>query len=343
MEDALIDTEDAAFDRVRSAFEALSQTDDWISPKLAQYLVALRQAASLPQLPYRTEARTLPHLENELTFLERQTVTPYAFWVSNTTAMRVPILEESLGSPGENESVSGAFADRLRQLKDNLNLSRLCFIEKEMGPVGALSMMSSLVASTGLPACIYRETHWTNALSLAADRPRPGDRVAIVYDLVVTGAGITGAADILKELTGASTVAALVLCGYGPKRSELISPKGQRINLTAFDWHTDVHGPVFEREALEAKETVRPAHKSPDRKKMPQKTDRKEIPPGSYNRQNLPTISSSAQSIVDRIYATLTAKDPKNLGATRQSSLGLKIKDKAVDALRLKSPLKPKN
>lgn len=342
MEDSVIDTDSEIFKLAVAALAELSNGSDWIDARLNNYLVAVRRAAQLPQLPYDLNSRTVRVEGQEVKICERSSRTAHSFWISNTTAKHVPIMEESLGSPLEGGTVLDAFSKQLNQLKSELNLTGLCFIEKEMGPVGAISMLSSLVQSTGLPACIYRETHWTGDMSLAGVRPKGTDRLAIVYDLVVTGVGITGAADLVQKLSGAETVAAMVLCGYGTKRSFLESPAKQKIALHSLDWRTDVHGPAFEyvpsRDQHEARKIGSAPREEPGERDMTKnKSEGRGVPPGYYTRQTLPTISRSAQSIVDRIYAATGGKpaEPSGSKSARKAVGLLTLTDKGAVAHRL--------
>jgi orotate phosphoribosyltransferase len=135
--------------------------------------------------------------------------------------------------------VVDAFARCLVRLCDKEHISCLGFIEKIAGPVGALSMIPELVRELKLPACIYRADHWPTRATLAGYQLRPTDRIALVYDLIVTGDGIRQAAEDLKAKFGATVVAAVVLFGYGEKRDKLDNVNGQTIPLEAIGWYND--------------------------------------------------------------------------------------------------------
>ena len=345
MEDAFVDTKSETFKAAVAALEQLSLRSDWITPLLEEYLLALHGTAQLPQLPYKRSKAVLTSPGRIVHVVERQSITEGHFWISSTTASNVLILEESLGSPKECQSVHQAFSDKLVALKASHGVNRLCFIEKEMGPVGAISMLSSLVISTGLPACIFRETHWTRDMSIAADRPVPGDRIAIVYDLVVTGAGIKCVADAIAEQCGAHTVGAVVLCGYGPKRSRLETTLNPDIQLEALEWRTNVHGPAFEySSSRDLGETSTDTPMSRQQSGGLEQMDRKSegaggnyIPPGSYTRQTLPPISAAARQIVDAVWKGAENDIQQRTGTAKVGSNGLlKLKKSPVKGLRVK-------
>lgn len=211
-----------------------------------------------------------------------------------------------------------------------------------MGPVGAISMLSSLVAETGLPACIYRETRWAKGVAITADKPLSGDRILMVYDLIVTGAGIGAAADIVHEISGATTHAAVVLCGYGPHRESIRTDRGQDIRVEALTWETDVRGPILEGLSPDqhGAETdgSQPCEETGENH---MKKKHAGIPPGDYNRQNLPPISEAANEIVTAIRsASQQAEKPEDA----RSGFGrfLKIKRDPKTVLGIRRPSRPR-
>jgi hypothetical protein len=251
------------------------------------------------------------------------------------------VLEDTASSPQECRALLAAFCKEILDLKAMLGVTRLCFIQKEMGPVGAVSLLSSLVVGTDLPAFIYREDHWASERSLTGDIPQSGDRVAIVYDLVVTGAGILGAADLIGRQTGATVVGAVVQCGYGPKKQEIVNEVGRSIALRALDWHEDIHGPVFEYEAIRGKhgasaDQAEPREQPGKASVMGNNEDMlgKSIPAGDYDRQTLPPISKGAQQLLDAIndHASKMAAPP----AVSSSSKYLHLKRRPISTVRIK-------
>lgn len=122
-----------------------------------------------------------------------------------------------------------------------MEVTCLCFIEKSAGPVGTLAMLSDLVSKTGLPACIYREDYWSKRAKLSGYQPIPGkDKIAIVYDLIVTGHGVQQAANDIETKFGAKVAATVVLLSYDKeKRSTLEIGNGRAIRAESIGWYED--------------------------------------------------------------------------------------------------------
>lgn len=159
--------------------------------------------------------------------------------VSCMSAKFVPVLDENLADPSIAPALVTEYEKRIERLCGKHKITALCFIQKDIGPVGALAMLSTLVAMTGLPACIYRLTHWSERAAITGYRPSESDKLLVVYDLVVTGSGITQPAVDLLRLTGARVAAAVVAFGYDKKRTVLTFSEEQEIELDTIGWYSD--------------------------------------------------------------------------------------------------------
>jgi len=127
----------------------------------------------------------------------------------------VPILEDSLLDPELGQSVVDAFAAQVRELADDADIHCLGFIEKTMGPVGAILLAPILTQAVGLPGFVFREGYWTPRNQLAGPfTPNKNQRVLLIYDLMVSGGGLRHAAQILDQNFGVQTSGAVVLMSY---------------------------------------------------------------------------------------------------------------------------------
>jgi hypothetical protein len=138
--------------------------------------------------------------------------------VSSVMANIAPILEDSIADPHLAPRLIGRFAELVSEMADASPVSCLCFIEKAVGPVGAISLLGSLVERTGLPSVIYRPRYLEPRGRLSGVLPtniKPGKQTAVlVYDLFVTGAALNEAAEDLKSKYGIDVVGAVVLFSY---------------------------------------------------------------------------------------------------------------------------------
>jgi orotate phosphoribosyltransferase len=153
--------------------------------------------------------------------------------VSVSSQSEVPILEEMLCNPRYVSGIVDGYTRRLAAFKKTHNIDHLCFIEKNAGPVGAIPLVSELVQRTALPAFIYRENYWLKRAQVAGVRPRENSRVAIVYDLLMSGGAIKQAVQKLRDDHQIDVVAAVVLYAYQGNRPQLnaMGPKFEVASL----------------------------------------------------------------------------------------------------------------
>lgn len=337
MENAYINLESKDYLKARRALAELEASRDWINPLLREFLVACRQTAKAPQLAIGQEVRQVKANGTTVPVRGRKALGTSLFWVSRNKANYLPLVEENASNPEYSRGLLKAYASRINELKETAGVTHLCFIEKEMGPIGTLSMLSSLVIETNLPACIYRETHWAPTLALVGDKLSKKDRIAIVYDLLVTGAGIGGAADFLKDRTGADTVAAVILCGYGQKRATFKSKRlKQTIVIDALDWKEDIQdGPRFDFPARDGDEarTVLSEPRQPQRQEVDVRKRKELISAGYYTRETLPPASDRVRKMLEENRRNL----PYEIDASPPKSRGKRITlmDKTVRSIQL--------
>lgn len=346
MEDDYIDMSSAPVHAAAEALTALEKSADWIHPKLVEYLLACRDIAMMAALPLGTDETKFESGGREWPLLSNVAISGTPFKVSNTTAHSVPIIENNLANPLYCEGVVSGFVEKVDILKRECGVTHLVFIEKEIGPVGAISMMASLVKGSGLPACIYRETHWAQRAAIAGEMPTAESRVAILYDLIVSGTGICNAADVVKEISGARSLAAVVLCGYGLRRNELKTEQGQRIRVEALTWREDegtARTDTAARGKSEARNNSVSREKPREVKTLERSSDKTAVlvPPGSYTVETLPPMSANAKSIVERVRAKANQYKSASSHISEKTpsgvpSRGLRLSDEKGLGIRLK-------
>ncbi|MGA8611300.1 MAG: hypothetical protein WB760_06230 [Xanthobacteraceae bacterium] len=216
-EDDQTDRTSKAYNEARALLEKLTTNRDWLHADLVKFLESYHNTARAPEIETIRVPKPIPangHAAATIVF--RVPVEENKFLqVSDLLADLVPVMEDTLADPLLCKDLEKAFIERLQSLIKECGITHLCFIEKEVGPIGALLMFSAVVSATGLPACVFREANWPPRAAIAGRPPKPTDRVAFVYDLIVSGVGIASAAKSLFDLTGADTCAAMVLFRYG--------------------------------------------------------------------------------------------------------------------------------
>lgn len=228
-------------DPVRRKFSSavldLVGRDDWIDNTLEEILRSCRSVADAQVLAERV---VLHGDRFDASYRVAQAGRPL-IPVSKHSYAAVPILEDSVTDPALVGGVIDAFCRHINLFRDTDGITCLCFIEKDVGPVGAIGMLASLVRELKLPACIYRSGYWSPHAKLAGHRPIPTDRVVLVYDLLVSGDGIREAADDLKTCYGVTVVAAIVLLAY-TRQSEIKTADGMSIRIDALQRYDDIAG-----------------------------------------------------------------------------------------------------
>lgn len=231
--------------RLAAVLKPLVENDGWIHPDLEAYFNEFHQIAAL-----RLPAWNVLYQGSSFDAVFR--VAPPGkplIPVSSRTYAAVPVLEDTLANPRYVSRVVRAFAQRLTLLKEEERISCLCFIEKAVGPVGALGMLAALVHEVQMPACIYRAAYCSRDAKLVGHLPSPTDRVALVYDLLVTGNGIREAAEDLKAAHDVDVAAAVVLLAYENGR-EIRTAGGRSIRIEALEFYDAVIAKVEAARAL---------------------------------------------------------------------------------------------
>ncbi|MFH8120433.1 MAG: hypothetical protein QXS37_06530, partial [Candidatus Aenigmatarchaeota archaeon] len=123
-------------------------------------------------------------------------------------------LDDLLLNPQRNKMIKRAFTKEIKRSIEEEGVNKLCFIEKQFGPIGSITLLSSLVEKTNLPAVIYRPRHW-NFKSKITGELANSDKICIVYDLSVTGGAIMDATNFLENNFPVKVTSAIVLYDYG--------------------------------------------------------------------------------------------------------------------------------
>lgn len=212
----------------------LLRRDDWLTEPLVDVINVWSKVAQTEPIPADAVAVTLNGSFEAKAWLAR--VGDIA--LSDTGRPLVPVFEQSISDPVFSSTVVRKFIERVVELRDQLQIDALCFIEKEAGPIGLITAVSSLVVGSGLPATIYREGLWSRHAQFSCYQPQRLDRILITYDLNVTGNGLKNVARRLQERFGCQVVGAVVLLGYNKDR-QVIEFDSHHLNVSAFGWYDE--------------------------------------------------------------------------------------------------------
>src|SRR5437870_2323809 len=111
--------------------------------------------------------------------------------------------------PKVAKKLADYYEDSIAELRAEIGrVDKLAFIEKRLGPVGAISLKDLLVQRTQIPAVIVRPRRRLDAGKLKGPI-QPGDVVILVSDVATIGATMLEAVDALQA-GGASVKGAVV-------------------------------------------------------------------------------------------------------------------------------------
>lgn len=109
--------------------------------------------------------------------------------------------------------ISEYYAKEINALKNENKIDKLAFIEKDIGTIGVLPLMSSILIKTKMEAFIVRLSKEAIIGKIKCSygaEPKKSERIGIVSDVATTSKGILDAAEAIRE-SGAKPLYAFVL------------------------------------------------------------------------------------------------------------------------------------
>lgn len=164
-------------------------------------------------------------------------------------------IDKIYSNPHFIDVVSDFYAKEIDMIKAEID--KLAFIEKDVGTIGALPLMSSILIKTKMPAFIVRLTKVVPIGRIKYSmnmKPKKDERVAIISDVATTSKGILEAARIIQEI-GAKPLYAIVLFDRGQGAAKILEKEGiklrailSRDELVRLGFISSTLDPNFERE-----------------------------------------------------------------------------------------------
>jgi hypothetical protein len=136
----------------------------------------------------------------------------------------VRALERLICEPAEAQNLSditSRFAATLRVLQETKGVQALCFLLLDKRPIGTLFMIPKLTEELKIPACVWSKSEQKIVIGQS---PRRHDKVALVYDVCLTGSGLLQAAKHLTVELRAEVVGAVVFFN-ATRKSILVDKK----------------------------------------------------------------------------------------------------------------------
>jgi orotate phosphoribosyltransferase len=218
-------------DQIKKSLLYLLNEIDWLNPEMENFLKTYRKIVNnaLPT-PCKFELTDDGSPIAEFSFKEPGQPD---FFVSSRKFPLIAVLERSLANPLYAREIESRFLKKLKDIRESINITALCFVEKVYGPIGALGLLSSLVKGSELPALIYREGYWKRETRLTGYKPKPGDQICIIYDALVTGGAILNVSKFIEKIHKAKVVSAIVFFEYNKeiKAEESLKKKGIHLEV----------------------------------------------------------------------------------------------------------------
>jgi orotate phosphoribosyltransferase len=144
-------------------------------------------------------------------------------------------LDEASADP----KISSRLADQYESMISELILERgpvdrLVFIEKKVGPVGAVTLRDVLSQKTDIPALIARPRRRLAASAIKGDFT-PGDKVILVTDVITKGTTVLDPIQKLERLGRLQVVGVVAFLLRTPTIEAELSEKGIALKYPA-DW-----------------------------------------------------------------------------------------------------------
>lgn len=109
-------------------------------------------------------------------------------------------LDDILSDPTNIESIAKRYVQTIREINQDSqygSIDRLAFIEKDSGPIGALSLKDLLVVRSGIPAVVIRVKRRILSAAVKSGKLVPDERVLVVSDVATSGGAILQAARVI--------------------------------------------------------------------------------------------------------------------------------------------------
>lgn len=112
--------------------------------------------------------------------------------------------------------VSKWYVDNIKELQENNKIDYLAFIEREDGPVGAITKKDLISFLSNLPSIIVRPKRRIFYSAIKGEKDISKKNVVVISDVATTGYSIKAANNLIAK-RGAKVVAAITIMNRGGK------------------------------------------------------------------------------------------------------------------------------
>lgn len=122
-------------------------------------------------------------------------------------------IDRLISDPEGANVASKYYVSKLNEIAKNYTIDKLAFIEKDVGTVGILPAMSSIISGAGIEGFIVRlrkEVSVGEIKCAFGKEPKKGDQIVIINDVLTTGGGVIATHKLISNY-GATTSHVIVL------------------------------------------------------------------------------------------------------------------------------------
>jgi orotate phosphoribosyltransferase len=146
-------------------------------------------------------------------------------------------LDEASADPKVSAKLAEHYESMISELvAERGPVDRLVFIEKKVGPVGAVTLKDLLSQKTDIPVLIARPRRRLAASAIKGEFS-PGDRVVLVTDVITTGTTVLEPIRRMERLGGLQTVGVVTFLLRRATVEGELSKKGIALKYAA-DWES---------------------------------------------------------------------------------------------------------
>ena len=115
---------------------------------------------------------------------------------------------------GNTQRIVNWYVDNIKEIHKKTKIDSLAFIERDAGPVGAITKKDVISLMTDIPSFAVRPRKRIHSIVIKGAEKLTGQKVAVISDVATTGASINKVVDILRNRK-AEVVAAITVLNRG--------------------------------------------------------------------------------------------------------------------------------
>lgn len=134
-------------------------------------------------------------------------------------------LDKACSDPQRMKDLDNWFVDNVKELNSQLGVDSIAFIEREDGPIGAITKKDLVSSLTGIPSFLVRPRRRALASVIKGTKSVARQKVIIVTDVTSTGHSVSKVIDLLEQRQAKVVGVVAVVNRGGKQTAELFQKK----------------------------------------------------------------------------------------------------------------------